>query len=237
MDHEEASMAGATEKYLLGTLDEDQRDAFEEHFFDCEECAEDIRAAAAVAAGASALPNEHVVSLSERRVAAEARRRPVPSRRGLVAGLASMAAALVCLVGYQNLAVIPRMQAELRTAESIQPVSSHFLSLSRSEAPAVVLVGPADRHAALTLSRSWDRSFPAYRCELQDESGRVLLAQTLAARSAADELEVLLPVGVLPAGSYVLVVEGVEGAEEAAAARGSSASAPEARYSFKLERR
>ena len=35
MDHSEAVQLMATERYLLGELSPDQREAFEEHFFEC----------------------------------------------------------------------------------------------------------------------------------------------------------------------------------------------------------
>src|ERR1700751_3098851 len=46
MDHEEAVREKATERYLLDELDPELRDQFEEHLFDCQECALDVRAAA-----------------------------------------------------------------------------------------------------------------------------------------------------------------------------------------------
>src|SRR5580658_5842851 len=47
MDHAEARQQMLAEKYLLNELPPEVRDAFEEHFFDCPECAFDIRAGAA----------------------------------------------------------------------------------------------------------------------------------------------------------------------------------------------
>jgi hypothetical protein len=235
MDHLEATSAGATERYLLGTLDRSEREAFEEHFFDCLECAEDVRAAAALLAGARSLPEVLPAGLTDiaRARAAATARRTLPRflrGRGFTAALGGLAVAACFTVVYQGLVVIPRLEGDLRQADSIQPVSSHFLTMSRSEAE-VLEVGPADRHVALTLSRSWDEAFPSYRCELEDASGKVLLAETLPSRSSGDELELLLPVQNLPAGSYVLVIEGVRPGYGAA-----HGNAPLARYSFNLQR-
>ena len=47
MDHSEAVNQMAAERYMLGELPPDVRDAFEEHLFDCPECAFDIRAGVA----------------------------------------------------------------------------------------------------------------------------------------------------------------------------------------------
>src|SRR5580658_10237486 len=44
MDHQEATRLMAVEKYLLKELPPESREAFEEHYFDCLECAADLRA-------------------------------------------------------------------------------------------------------------------------------------------------------------------------------------------------
>ena len=43
MDHEVASTTHAVERYLLGEMPSPERDAFEEHYFACTECAEGVR--------------------------------------------------------------------------------------------------------------------------------------------------------------------------------------------------
>ncbi len=46
MDHTAVVRQKMTERYLLDELDPEVRDEFEEHYFDCPECALDIRAGA-----------------------------------------------------------------------------------------------------------------------------------------------------------------------------------------------
>ena len=52
MDHQDAVRRGAIEKYLLNEISQAERDEFETHFFDCQECAEEMRTTAAFLAGA-----------------------------------------------------------------------------------------------------------------------------------------------------------------------------------------
>ena len=52
MDHQQATQRTAVEKYLLDELTGEERDQFEEHFFDCQECATDLRATAGFMAAA-----------------------------------------------------------------------------------------------------------------------------------------------------------------------------------------
>lgn len=46
MNHEEALQLEAAEKYVLGELSQSLRDQFEKHFFECQECAFDVKATA-----------------------------------------------------------------------------------------------------------------------------------------------------------------------------------------------
>ena len=43
MNHEEAIRIMGTEQYLLNDLSPELREKFEEHFFECPECAADLR--------------------------------------------------------------------------------------------------------------------------------------------------------------------------------------------------
>jgi hypothetical protein len=232
MDHAEATSLRATERYLLGELDERERDAFEEHFFECAECAESVRSATTFLAGARPLlEGSKPAAVSKLTLPPTARTAAAPRRRGYFAAVSGLAAVL-CLAAYQGLVVIPRLRGEVQDLGSLRAVPSRFLTVSRGEAP-TVSVAAADRELALTLSQSFETPFPAYRCELRDASERALVVGTLTPRSATDELEVLLPLVGLPSGAYTLVVEGVE--------TGGSAQrpgrAPVARYAFKIEHR
>jgi putative zinc finger protein len=52
--HQEALDMLATERYLLDEMSQDERHRFEEHFFACDECADDMRTAATMLQGAKA---------------------------------------------------------------------------------------------------------------------------------------------------------------------------------------
>ena len=43
MDHESVAPTRAVERYLLGEMSPAERDQFEAHFFECEECADEVR--------------------------------------------------------------------------------------------------------------------------------------------------------------------------------------------------
>src|SRR6267378_7442118 len=108
MDHSDAMRLKATERYLLNELDPDQLDQFEEHLFDCPDCAVDVRAAAMFLEQSKAV-------LSEVR-GPELVKLPVPARKGWLDWLRPAFAApvmvlLLAVMGYQNLVVFPAMHA------------------------------------------------------------------------------------------------------------------------------
>jgi hypothetical protein len=54
MTHEEAVSTLASERYLLEEMSEPERETFEEHYFSCVECADDVRAAGVMRDGVRA---------------------------------------------------------------------------------------------------------------------------------------------------------------------------------------
>src|SRR3954462_4814607 len=70
MDHQQAMKTLAIERYLLEEMPQDEREAFEAHYFSCAECAEDARAAAQMLDGVAdglARSDAAPVAHSERR--------------------------------------------------------------------------------------------------------------------------------------------------------------------------
>jgi hypothetical protein len=232
VDHQEMARRGTVEEYLLGGLDAGERTAFEEHFFDCPECAADVRAGATFLATARPLLGEGLSDepVKPRGLAGPARTTGLRGQRAFLAAVSSLAAVL-CLTAYQGLVVIPRLQKEVESLDALRAVPSYFLTVARSETPTIAVL-PGDRHVVLTLSQSWDRPYPAYRCRLQDAAGRVLLEETVTSRSTTSELELLLPVGGLASGSYALAVFG---GETRPGPKGDGT--PVAQYQFQLTRR
>src|SRR3979411_2329431 len=109
MDHEEAVRTNVTERYLLDELDPGVRDQFEEHLFDCQDCALDVRAAAMFVEQSKAI-------LSERPEAGPGMA-PVPVSKAAVwwAWLrpefaVPVFALLLAVVGYQNFVTVPRLE-------------------------------------------------------------------------------------------------------------------------------
>jgi hypothetical protein len=227
MDHQEVQAMGAVERYLLGELDPDAREAFEAHFFDCQDCASDVRS------GSIFLEHAKEVLATEPVAVAAVKERRADRRAWsawfwpMPAGALAATGALLALTVYQGLVALPRLKSEAARAESIQGVGWSFLSVSRA-APQVITVSRAQRHIGLTLSRSSTAAFAYYRCSLSKVDGGAILSAVVAAPPGGEELQVLLPLSRLEPAEYVLVVGGM-------ASAATDASQPEAtRYHFAL---
>ena len=99
MEHAEATESMAAERYLLGEMTPEDRDAFEEHFFGCPECAAAVREAAAVAAS----------------IRTDVRARPVEARPRLASGWLAAAAAILIALAAVPLVQNIRLRREIDT--------------------------------------------------------------------------------------------------------------------------
>ena len=108
MDHDEAVRHKATEKYLLDELDPELKDQFEEHLFDCQDCALDVRAAAMFVEQSKVILTEPPsLFRSDQR---PRRRQERDGWPGSVHAFAvPVLALLLAVVGYQNLVTYPHL--------------------------------------------------------------------------------------------------------------------------------
>src|SRR5258708_7073293 len=177
MDHNEALQLQAAVKYVLGELSQVQRDEYEEHYFDCAECAVDIKALATFA------DTTREVLRQEREK--QAAKELVPARGGWLRWLQPVVAvpafaALLLIVAYQNTVTIP--QAKNAPSRAVTEIYGQSFLLQPSDTrrgnEAIVNEAPLEVRPnegfLLQLDFNPTASFPAYLCQLQDSSGRVL---------------------------------------------------------------
>lgn len=188
--HERAIESDAAGRYLLDQLPEAERDAFEEHFFDCVVCGETIRAAEIMFASGRELVNEERES---RKVASFTRR---------IATWFPQAAAAVLVVAIgvpilNNLYRQPRME----------PVHVAVISTDARGANENVYKVGDDEQLALSFDVPPSPEFPNYRIGVRTAKGKTIDTKTISAETAKNPQLLLLR--QLPAGSYELVIEGV----------------------------
>jgi hypothetical protein len=210
MDHSEAVQLMATERYLLGDLPAEQREAFEEHFFECYECALDVRAEAAFIKEAKvqlplmAVPA--VVPVVPVAVEVEQKSRDWFGWMRPAWAVPAFAALLV-IIGYQNLATIPGLRSAATTPR-LAPWSTLHVGTRAGAHTAVV----ADRKAGavLLIDVPNDGGYTSFGFELADAQGKALWTQTAVAPAEGDgTMSLLIPGGGLQQGAYALTITGI----------------------------
>jgi hypothetical protein len=201
MDHETAVRTGASERYLLGDLTGADRDSFEEHYFMCPDCAEDVRTLTVFAANAKAVFREKAAG-------------PVPHAGMLRSGQAlwlsaALNAVLLVGAGYTLLAVAPERKRELAEARAPQFVQEVAV-LGASRGPAAPR-GISSTTQRIVFSFYLTQPFRNLGYELKDEKGVVRASQILPAppkEDSADSHLSLATTGLLP-GGYTIRIWGV----------------------------
>lgn len=206
MDHNEAVRLQAAEKYVLGELTQPLRDEYEEHFFDCAECALDVKAAAAfVDAGREVL---RTYRLEDAEAKSESRRGWLAWFRPIVAVPAF--AALLIAFAYQNTVTIPRAKQEAAqgAGQMITSVFSLQMANTRGGEEVKVQIHPNESFA-LRFDFTPRKTFDSYVCQLQDEAGRRVVEAGVPGTSANQEAQLVVPAGRVNPGRYSLVFTGV----------------------------
>jgi hypothetical protein len=201
MDHDLAVKSQACEKYLLGELSPDLRDAYEEHYFSCAECAAQLRMAAElIGAG------QHIFAKTPDLVAsAPAVREPDGWSRWLRRAFAiPVMAGLLLIVGYQNVVLIPQLQQS--QSPRVLPMFSLISANTRGETLPVFAAQP-NQPFGLYVDIPVDPEIPNYKVSVQDPSGKTILSSSLD-YAQAQKTQVLVINPERKSGKYSLVIIG-----------------------------
>lgn len=214
MNHTEALRLQAAEKYLLNEFTPAQRDEYEEHYFDCHECAEDLKATAVFLESVRQLLRG--ILEPEPQMARQLARTAAPARtnRGFFAWLRPAFiipsfAALLIFIGYQNGVTIPRLESSSRSGEVLS-AAFHLTGIVRggTDAAAPKLQVKARESFVLGFDFTPVRAFSTYRWQLQDKAGKLVVQGTLSGDMTNQAVNLLVNGGVEDAGDYNLVFFG-----------------------------
>jgi hypothetical protein len=201
MDHGDAVRLKATERYLLNELEPDQLDQFEEHLFDCHECALDVRAAAMfVEQSKNVLA--HVPQAGPVMV-------PTPARKGWFAWLrptyaAPAMAAMLAVIAFQNVVVFPGMKL---ASEPYVFSSASINVATRSAVSTKVKVKPGEPFVLL-VNLPTENRFSSYIADLYDPAGKLKWSVPISTEAANDTVSMRIP-GQSEAGVYTLAIRGI----------------------------
>ncbi len=201
MDHDQAARIQAPARYLLGDLSLPEREEFEEHFFTCRECAEELRTGAAFAANARAVFREKM------------RRSPVAAQAdpGLWAWLRpafqlSLCGALaVALIGVSihDRGVISSLRSELAGYAEVTSTPSYQIHAAERGDDQVFTVPKSASSFNVTFDIPPAEKNVPLAALIEDSSGKTGSSVPLARGSSAT---LRLPVAKYPAGPYTLVL-------------------------------
>jgi len=210
MDHAEVVRQKLTERYLLHELDGEIRDQFEEHYFDCSECAMDVRAASEFVAQSRAVLAEN----AETAVHEQAPRRT--ERGGWLAWLrpafaAPALALLLAMVGYQNLVTYPRLRRAVGGPQTL-PWAPVTVGTYGPSGPTV----PVERGKGflLLVRIPHDEAYVKYKADLYNPAGALEYSLAIPATATGDQWPLIIPQGNHEPGNYRISVHGVTASGE-----------------------
>jgi hypothetical protein len=207
VEHETAVQQKLTERYLLNELDADARNEFEEHFFDCPECAFDVQAGVAFI--------DHSKSVLDKAPEKEPMvlRPPDP---GWLAWLrpafaAPALALLLAVFAYQNLVTLPGLQKALNQPQVLPWVSVNIRTLGSGAAPVTMSPG---QEFLMFVRIPPESGYIRYSADLYDPEGKLESSLSMPASSEQDVRAVRVPAAKRQSGTYTLAVRGVTNAGE-----------------------
>jgi hypothetical protein len=206
MDHAAAVDRKMTERYLLGELDPQACQEFEEHFFDCGDCALDVRTAALfIEHSKSSLARESEPVATTSRVA-----QPVPPKPGWLTWLRPafaipVMALLLAVIGYQNLVIYPRQQQAFARPQVLPSASVNIGAMGPGEQ--TISVGP--EQSFLLLVRIPPDSYPRHTVELYNPAGKLEWSLTVPSSPTEEQWPLEVPGAKRESGTYNLVVRGL----------------------------
>jgi hypothetical protein len=205
MEHYQATQLTAVEKYLLDELTPEAREEFEEHFFDCQECAVDLRATDAFITAAKHEFTTHPIPIA---VAGNSRKRALASCWVSAVAWSALAASLL-VIAYQNVMVFPQLKnqiAELKAPEILPAISLVSGNSRGGQHPAAEI--DAARPFLLQLDIPTQDRFSSYTCLLYSPSGSLSWRTEVSVQAAKDTVLLRVPPSGGPAGEYTLAIQG-----------------------------
>ena len=202
MTHQQALDGLASERYLLDEMTEVERFEFEEHYFDCVECAEDVRLGEAIRQEARRAGNSAAADPAAARPAIVLTS-PKWWRKPMVAAPWAMAATLAMVVGYQSLVTVPGLR-DAAGPQSIEPV---MLRGATRGAATTITVAPGQRFVALAADVMTTPASSSLFYEITNANGAAIASGESVIPASGAPLMLLIPADELQqAGRYSLTL-------------------------------
>jgi hypothetical protein len=201
MDHNEATTTRATEKYLLNELEPDLRNQFEEHVFDCNECALDLRVATIF------VENSKIILGQPRPL-----REPVPAPTwGWMQWLRPavtipVMATLLAVIGYQATNRSRDFASGPQLINSLSLIAANARGGSSNSATA-----PSEKPFVMYVDVPPVAQATSFAADFHNPDGSLLWTLPITGDAAKDTLTIQVPAVSGPAGTYILVIRSING--------------------------
>jgi hypothetical protein len=209
MTHTDALRLQAAEKYVLNELTEAERQEYEDHYFDCPACTEELKATVAFVDSSRQLFREGAFEPEPVPVRTSV---PTPRRGGWLSWLQPafaipVFAALLLFIVYQNGVTIPRLkQGAANTATANVAKYVELLAAGARGNGAHVPTISVGKNEKFSLHVDMPgNSEDGYLCQIQDQSGRVRQTIRVSSEEAKRFVQVDVPGGTLEPGTYNFV--------------------------------
>jgi len=209
MDHADAMRLNATERYLLNELDNIQLEEFEEHMFDCQECALDVQSASMFL--------EHTKNILTEPTP-QAVRPPAPAAasgswfawlRPTIA--VPVMAGLLFVILFQNFVTYPQLKSALHQPQ-VMPWAAVNVGTWGAGGPTIT--AKQGQSFLLFVRIPPETGYERYTADLLNPSGKLEWSLTFPAAAGQDQWPMQVPGSQREPGTYTLNIRGITAAGE-----------------------
>lgn len=221
MEHNYAIENHTAERYLLHELNEQERDAYEEHFFSCSACAEEVKIAAEFLESAKQVVQDELKAQLYGHTARHSIWGSWLNWRSMLHPMPAMACMLLVFVSgfsiYQDSVVIPELRqlasASLpvpgMTDKQAREAKTVMAAESRGQQKEQSIAKGASFHVQFDIPPVNSGSNESYTADIVTPGGIRKLSYGISKEEANAPIQVLVPAGTLESGKYFVVIHGV----------------------------
>jgi putative zinc finger protein len=206
MTHEDALQEMAVERYLLGELSDTSLESFEEHLFECSECAADVKTGMAFIDAAR-------IELGTPTRVAEPRIGKASNWTSWFASpwvLGPALAACLLILGFQTFVLQPRLKLEVASAQAPAVLNPLVLANAGARGDSVPgVIAPEHGSFVISLDVPTTGGFSSYRGSLYTPDGSLVWQTTISPEQARDALLIRMPTDTTKEGLNTFLIQGL----------------------------
>ena len=206
MTHEDALREMATERYLLGELSGTSLESFEEHLFECSDCAADLKTGMAFIDAAR-------IELGTPARVAEPRIEKASRWTSWFASpwvLGPALAACLLILGFQTLVLQPRLKLEVASAQAPAVLNPLVLANAGARGDSIPgVIAPEHGSFVISLDVPTTGGFSSYRGSLYTPDGSLAWQTTISPEQARDALLIRMPTDTTKEGLNTFLIQGL----------------------------